>query len=579
MDAAAVQQWFEAHVALDGKPYTLDLDQAAAVADDHQNCLVVARAGSGKTRVIVAKVAFLVAYHHIPLSEIAIFMFNRTAAAEVNQRLATIQVDGKSLPQPPRPAASTFHKFAYDLVQYTDGRRPNLISEADQTALVGHCLQTALNDACSNFNNTQLKLNAKQSIPGTGLLQLDAAARAELTQIVTSFIARAGQKYPGVDNFDRLESAVKTTTPSAPKSAIPNSSTPTTSKNPHLKLNPIQLSLAAYRNYLQNLPPRTDFNLLLHRAAGLLKSYVNNGNRTNSNNKPAWLNYRYLLIDEYQDFSDLFFNLTVALRQCCPHARLFAVGDDWQAINRFAGSDVDYFVNFDQFFPDDYTKIPLATNYRSDRRVVERANRFMLTNYDQHALPARAFSRQAGKIKILHPNKIRFDASDLAEDARLDGQFLRALGEASQLPPQTFLPAAGQLLKAALKILARHPYDSIMFLHRHNFTTLPNLDLPTFAAALRLVASERGIMTAEDFDRQVRVMTIHKSKGLEADVVGLLELNRELVWGEHPHNSLFPFFGDSRATERADQARLLYVALTRARHRLYILTADRKSPV
>ena len=80
------QAWFAQHVSLNGQAYTLDLDQTRAAIDSHFNILVTARAGSGKTRVIVAKVAYLVAHRLAKLSEIMIFMFNRTAADEVNQR-------------------------------------------------------------------------------------------------------------------------------------------------------------------------------------------------------------------------------------------------------------------------------------------------------------------------------------------------------------------------------------------------------------------------------------------------------------------------------------------------------------
>lgn len=93
----AANKWFAEHVTLFGEPYTLDLDQTRAAIDTHQNTLVTARAGSGKTRVIVAKVAYLVAHGLASLDEIAIFMFNRTAAAEVNTRLAEVKVDGERL--------------------------------------------------------------------------------------------------------------------------------------------------------------------------------------------------------------------------------------------------------------------------------------------------------------------------------------------------------------------------------------------------------------------------------------------------------------------------------------------------
>lgn len=73
------------------------------------------------------------------------------------------------------------------------------------------------------------------------------------------------------------------------------------------------------------------------------------------------------------------------------------------------------------------------------------------------------------------------------------------------------------------------------------------------------------------FDRQIRVLTMHKSKGLESDVVILLESNRDQLLSEHPYATIFSIFGDSLTTEKADQHRLIYVALTRAKHRLYLL--------
>ena len=74
MSPQSVKDWFRQHVRLDSQPYTLDLEQAQAVQDFHKNTLVTARAGSGKTRVIVAKVAYLVAKHALKLNQIKIFI-------------------------------------------------------------------------------------------------------------------------------------------------------------------------------------------------------------------------------------------------------------------------------------------------------------------------------------------------------------------------------------------------------------------------------------------------------------------------------------------------------------------------
>ena len=283
---------------------------------------------------------------------------------------------------------------------------------------------------------------------------------------------------------------------------------------------------------------------------------------------------RYLMIDEYQDFSLPFFRLAQALRALYPELRLFAVGDDWQAINRFAGSDVRYFTDFKHFFPKDSTIIPLLTNYRSRRRIVENANRFMLTHYDPQALPAKTFQRRRGRITTLRPAKLRYDPTDLEEDAMSDGRFGKLLPR--QLPTSQQKPA-GQLLKQLFLLIKRHPRASFLILHRHNFTTYPGLDLIKLQQALTQLAASEQILTPAAFKSQIRFLTIHKSKGLEADIVILLEFNRDLLLAPHPHGSLFTVFGDNRAQEAADQARLLYVALTRAKERLYLLTNDRRS--
>lgn len=575
----AANRWFAEHVTLYGEPYTLDLDQTRAAIDTHKNTLVTARAGSGKTRVIVAKVAYLVAHGLASLDEIAIFMFNRTAAAEVNARIAEVRVDGIRLAgvcqerlkewsadheereprkdgrssgsletnasncsgcenaSKPCNVASTFHKFALDLAKLA-GEHPVIISPADHDALI----QNLLNDS---LNRLHLKLSRPE--------------RQEMLSIANNFITRAGQYYPGYAGLKRLEQKVI--------HYCTQHSRPDQAKAVRFH----RVSFAVYRAYLSALrAPQIDFNLLLNFATELLLAP----------SCPATLRARisplkYILIDEYQDFSYLFFALIQALRQLAPAAHLFCVGDDWQAINRFAGSNVDYFINFATYFPEDVINIPLATNYRSACRIVERTNRYMLTHYDPAAIPAIPFSSEAGKISVVNPDKLRFRADDALEDALHDGRFLLALHQASRLPLSKIPPGAPRLLKATYQILCRHPHASIMLLHRHNFTSFDGITLEVFNNALRTIVINEQIMTPTAFSAQVRGMTMHKSKGLEADIVILLELNAAIVQGMHPHATIFELFGDTRATEVADQQRLIYVALTRAKHHLYLASTDK----
>ncbi len=536
------KEWFEIHISLNGKPYTLDMDQAKAVFDQSKNTLVTARAGSGKTRVIVAKVAYLIASRQLTIDEIKVFMFNRTAAAEVNERIGTVEIDGLPLKdfchREKIQVASTFHKFALDIVKL-NGERPQLISDTEHDLII-----------TQSFKKVLAETHRKISLP----------EYTETLRLVSSFIARAGQKYVGEAGLRTLCQAVQ--------QYIQNHQT---DDNYQQRIRLHQTCLATYQEYLLALNyPKIDFNILMARATRIL---VDEGDRF-----PQITKLKYIMVDEYQDFSLLFLSIIQAVRQNCPAAHLFAVGDDWQAINRFAGSDVGYFINFDTYFPEDTTNIPLMTNYRSDRKIVENANRYMLKNYDHHAAKAIPFSKHNGKIKRLQLQKVKFDTKDLAEDALGDARFQLSLAKVCGGAASQYAGAA-QLLKLAYKLLKKHRREDILFLHRHNFTSFAGVTLDNFLASLKTMAISERIMSATDFDTKVRAMTMHKSKGLESDVAVMLETNRDQVLSSHPHATIFELFGDTLAAEKADQQRLLYVAMTRAKHRLYIITSDKKCPI
>ncbi len=78
---------------------------------------------------------------------------------------------------------------------------------------------------------------------------------------------------------------------------------------------------------------------------------------------------RFILIDEYQDFSEMFYAFVSAIRAVNQDVRFFCVGDDWQAINAFAGSDLRYFKDFHKYF-DTPQQLMIATNYRSPVSIV-----------------------------------------------------------------------------------------------------------------------------------------------------------------------------------------------------------------
>ena len=139
-----LQKWFCRHITDDDKPYTLDKHQAKIVLDSHKHTLGTARAGSGKTRTIVAKAVYLLTYQNVPPENIIIFSFNRKARAEVNERLHKIKMDGHPILLKNQNLATTFHAFAYQILGGKAVLDTRLISEKDQDKI--------LNQICKNQN-------------------------------------------------------------------------------------------------------------------------------------------------------------------------------------------------------------------------------------------------------------------------------------------------------------------------------------------------------------------------------------------------------------------------------------------
>ena len=112
---------------------------------------------------------------------------------------------------------------------------------------------------------------------------------------------------------------------------------------------------------------------------------------------------RFVMIDEFQDFSRMFLELTRAIRSANPDVRFFAVGDDWQAINAFAGSDLKFFKNFEKYFNQETRTLSIRTNYRSASSIVKTGNSVM-RGYGEAAQPYRS---EAGSAQVGRLDKFR----------------------------------------------------------------------------------------------------------------------------------------------------------------------------
>ena len=131
-----------------------------------------------------------------------------------------------------------------------------------------------------------------------------------------------------------------------------------------------------YVEYLDRLiaTGRDDFCGLLQRAVEMIEKGKTGFGRGDRNGDLRSL--RFVLVDEYQDFTELFFRLVCSIHKHAPESGLFVVGDDWQSINGFAGADLKYFTGFEHFFAP-ARQIHITKNYRSEQPIVAAGNALM----------------------------------------------------------------------------------------------------------------------------------------------------------------------------------------------------------
>lgn len=322
----------------------------------------------------------------------------------------------------------------------------------------------------------------------------------------------------------------------------------------------IEIACSIYDAYLNRISAtgEEDFDGLMRRATEMVSSGNTIFKRRSTDGDLGSL--RHICIDEFQDFSDLFYQLLSAIRKSSPEAKLFCVGDDWQAINGFAGSDLKFFKQFKQHVSDSRC-LNISTNYRSAPAIVEAGNALMLG----HGAPAIA-SKEKERIG-------RVIVSDLDE-------FKPSITEREDHSGDILTPA---VLRVLSKALSSSDDIRIVLLCRTN-------NLPYFIK-YKNTATKGGSRSLDNYldlirsslpkyqGERVTISTAHKYKGLEKKMVIVLDLVQRSYPLIHPDWQFTRILGNSLENIVEEERRLLYVALTRAEEDLFIFTDKRnKSP-
>lgn len=320
----------------------------------------------------------------------------------------------------------------------------------------------------------------------------------------------------------------------------------------------LPLAQKLYTAYLEKLveEEKTDFDALLRRAADCIKQSDTRYATSYGNGDVKKL--KYLFIDEYQDFSKGFSEFIRALRSQASDVKVFCVGDDWQAINGFAGSDLQYYKKFTDHF-EHAVRLGISTNYRSTTSVVAVGNELMSGS----GLTGRAVAhrKEAGQVFV----------ADL-------GAFAPSEAERKDFPYDILPPALVRIIAHFYKLSVEQPMraedQGIVLLSRKTsisggYGSSSNQGNARGIDKLLLRLKE---VLPERMREHLFVDTAHKYKGKQKHTVIVVDAVARSYPLIHPYSRFTAILGDTLEETIAEERRLFYVALTRAVENLVIIT-------
>ncbi|WP_164518258.1 UvrD-helicase domain-containing protein [Pseudoalteromonas rubra] len=274
--------------------------------------------------------------------------------------------------------------------------------------------------------------------------------------------------------------------------------------------------LTDYQLYLQK-EQCIDFDDMITRAIELVRS---------GQFKSPW---HVILVDEFQDISPLRAALLKALLAQNDKYALFAVGDDWQAIYRFSGGDISMTTHFAEHFGE-ATIQQLDMTFRYPQQLLDIASEFVCQNPNQ--LMKRVNSSKVATCPALIARQDDDNALSTAIDGFMD--------------------------------LTAEPCTVLLLARNHKY-------LPSAEALAAL---------SERFARaRITALTFHGAKGKEADFCILLGLHSNSVPARQQSAAIIEaLLPEAESFLDAEERRLFYVALTRARKQVCLLVPDEPSP-
>lgn len=316
------------------------------------------------------------------------------------------------------------------------------------------------------------------------------------------------------------------------------------SKNERTKLF-LTICEQCYHEYSKCLKERNaiDFEDMINESARIIRDGQLKGER---------LKFKYIIVDEYQDISRQRFNLTKELSNLCD-AKVIAVGDDWQSIYAYAGSDITLFTKFKESFGYGQ-ELSITKTYRNAQELIDIAGGFIQKNSVQI------------KKALVSPKHISDPVVVRTYTENVDRKQYDGRGGKFFLIGETVESLMDEILK-------EKPDSSILLLGRYGF------DAYNLGRSADFKYDEKtGNVYSQKYNAvYLDFMTVHRAKGLGYDNVIIVN-GRDDIYGFPSKIEDDPVLNyvikTDHAIEYAEERRLFYVALTRTKNRVYIVVPE-----
>lgn len=322
----------------------------------------------------------------------------------------------------------------------------------------------------------------------------------------------------------------------------------TTNVRSRLFLNICQDCYFEYQRYLKE-NNAVDFEDMINESARVLRQVKEMKEK---------LHFKYIIVDEYQDISRQRFDLTTAISEVCD-GKIIAVGDDWQSIYAFSGSDISLFTKFQEKMG--YAKLlKIVRTYRNAQDVIDIAGNFIQKNptqIEKQLLSPKTIDNPV--IIYTYDNSYKKSGQD-----RRGGAMYHTANAVEKALDQIieYNKQAGKKDNGTILLLGRYGFDgdylerSGLFEYKSRGSKLKSVKYPQL---------------------NITFMTVHMAKGLGYDNVIVVNGKNE-TYGfpskiEDDPVLSFVIKGDN-SIDYAEERRLFYVAITRTKNRVYFIAPE-----